>query len=289
MADYGLEDDVFEINRASAAIAREAADEVAQETGKPRWVAGALGPTNRTASLSPDVNDPGFRAITFGELAEAYREQAEGLLAGGADLLLVETVFDTLNAKAALWGLSGLLAEGDLAVPVLVSGTITDQSGRTLTGQTVEAFWNSVRHGAAAGFLGGRPPWTAVEDSTTGLFSIGLNCALGPDQLRSHVEELSGLADCWVTIHPNAGLPNEMGEYDLGPAAMAEIVAAMAKDGLVNVVGGCCGTTPDHIKAIAEAVEGIEPRVPQNLTKNPFTSPRGRRTPHRQSATCLHL
>ena len=262
MADYGLEDHVFEINRASAAVARDVADDVAKESGKARWVAGALGPTNRTASLSPDVDDPGFRAITFKELAGAYREQAEGLLSGGADLLLIETVFDTLNAKAALWAVSGLLHERGLSVPVLVSGTITDQSGRTLTGQTVEAFWNSVRHGVAVGFDGGLPPWQVVPESTTGLFGIGLNCALGPDQLRAHMEELSGLADCWVTVHPNAGLPNEMGEYDLGPAAMAGMVAAMAEDGLVNVVGGCCGTTPDHIRALAAAVEGIPPRVP---------------------------
>jgi 5-methyltetrahydrofolate--homocysteine methyltransferase len=262
LVDYGLEGDVFEINRASAAIAREAADEVEAATGRPRWVAGALGPTNRTASLSPDVNDAGFRAITFVELADAYREQAEGLLAGGADLLLVETVFDTLNAKAALWALSALLAEKGLATPVLVSGTITDQSGRTLTGQTVEAFWNSVRHGVAAGFTGGRPPWTALPDSSTGLFGIGLNCALGPDQLRAYIADMSGLADCWVTVHPNAGLPNEMGEYDLGPEAMAAMVGDMAKEGLVNVAGGCCGTTPDHIRAIAEAVEGLPARQP---------------------------
>ncbi len=260
LADYGLQDDAFEINRASAALAREAADEVAAETGRPRWVAGSLGPTNRTASLSPDVNDPGYRAVTFDELAAAYREQARGLLAGGADLLLVETVFDTLNAKACLWALSGLLAERGLSTPVLVSGTITDRSGRTLTGQTVEAFWNSVRHGVAGAFPGGRPPWAADSDSRTGLFAVGLNCALGPKQLRAHVEELSRLADCWVTAHPNAGLPNEMGGYDESPEEMAEALGAWAREGLVNIVGGCCGTTPEHIRAFAGAVAGVEPR-----------------------------
>jgi 5-methyltetrahydrofolate--homocysteine methyltransferase len=262
LADYGLEADAFEINRASAALAREAAEKVAEETGRPRWVAGALGPTNRTASLSPDVNDPGYRCTSFSELAEAYREQALGLLAGGVDLFLLETVFDTLNAKACLWALSSLLAEENLAIPVLVSGTITDQSGRTLTGQTVEAFWNSVRHGVAGAFSDGRPPWRVRPDSTTGLFGVGFNCALGPEQLRAHVEELAGLADCWVTVHPNAGLPNEMGEYDLSPDSMAEVLAGMARDGLVNVVGGCCGTTPNHIRAIAEAVEGLPSREP---------------------------
>ena len=265
LADYQLEAEAFEINRASAALAREVADEVAEESGRPRWVAGALGPTNRTASLSPEVNDPGFRGITFEELAAAYREQAEGLLAGGVDLLLVETVFDTLNAKAALWALSGLLAEERLSTPVLVSGTITDQSGRTLTGQTVEAFYNSVRHGVATAFPGGKPPWRVLEDSATGLFGIGLNCALGPEQLRPHVEELAGLADCWVTVHPNAGLPNEMGGYDETPEAMASALGDWASDGLVNIVGGCCGTTPEHVKALAAAVEGATPRVPGSI------------------------
>jgi len=265
LADYQLEGEAFEINRASAALAREVADEVAEASGRPRWVAGSIGPTNRTASLSPDVNDPGFRAITFDELALAYREQAEGLLAGGVDLLLVETVFDTLNAKACLWGLNGLLAEKGLQTPVLVSGTITDQSGRTLTGQTVEAFYNSVRHGVAAAFPGGKPPWRVLGDSSTGLFGVGLNCALGPEQLRPHLHELAKLADCWVTIHPNAGLPNEMGGYDETPAAMASALGDWARDGLVNIVGGCCGTTPDHIRAFAEAVEGVTPRVPESI------------------------
>jgi len=262
LADYQLEEEAFEINRASAALAREVADQVAVETGIPRWVAGALGPTNRTASLSPDVNDPGYRGITFDELARAYREQAEGLLAGGVDLLLVETVFDTLNAKACLWALSGLLADHGLSAPVWVSGTMTDQSGRTLTGQTLEAFYHSVRHGVAAAFPRGEPPWRSVADSTTGLFGIGLNCALGARQLRPHIQELAGLADCWVSIHPNAGLPNEMGGYDETPQAMAEVLKNLAEEGLVNIVGGCCGTTPDHVSAIADAVNGLPPRVP---------------------------
>jgi 5-methyltetrahydrofolate--homocysteine methyltransferase len=266
LADYNLQDQVFEINRASAAQAREAADQVSEATGRPRWVAGSLGPTNKTASLSPDVNDPGYRAVTFDELARAYREQAEGLLAGGVDLLLVETVFDTLNAKAALWALGGLLAQRRLSTPVLVSGTITDLSGRTLSGQTVEAFWHSVRHGVAGALPGGRPAWLVHPDSTTGLFAVGLNCALGPDQLRPHVEELAGLADCWVTVHPNAGLPNEMGGYDLGPEAMAGALREFAEAGFLNIVGGCCGTTPEHVRALAAAMEGVPPRRPPVLT-----------------------
>jgi 5-methyltetrahydrofolate--homocysteine methyltransferase len=264
LADYGLEHDVREINRAAAEIARGAADEAEARTGRPRWVAGSMGPTNRTGSISPDVSDPGYRNVTFDELAEAYREQAEGLLDGGADLLLVETVFDTLNARAALWALSGLLAERGLATPVLVSGTITDRSGRTLTGQTPEAFWNSVRHGVAAAYPGGRPPWRVHDGSTTGLFGVGLNCALGPEQLRPYVEEMADLADCWTTVHPNAGLPNEFGGYDESPEAMAEVLREFAEAGFANVVGGCCGTTPEHVAAYAKAVEGIAPRpVPE--------------------------
>ena len=289
LADYQLQDAVFEINKASAALARDAADQVSEATGRPRWVAGSLGPTNRTASLSPDVNDPGYRAVTFQELADAYREQARGLLDGGVDLLLVETVFDTLNAKACLWGVGGLLAETGSPVPVMVSGTITDRSGRTLTGQTVEAFWNSVRHGVRGAFPGGRVPWPGVQDAAaglpsdgregeevpgegaedahlrSGLFAVGLNCALGPDQLRPHLEELSGLADCWVTVHPNAGLPNEMGGYDLGPEAMASALGEFAEAGFANVVGGCCGTTPEHTRVLAEGVRGLEPRRPPRL------------------------
>ncbi|HEX9887637.1 MAG TPA: methionine synthase [Longimicrobiales bacterium] len=261
MADYGLESDVREINRASAALARAAADEVAAATGRPRWVAGSLGPTNRTASLSPKVSDPGARNVTFAELADAYREQAEGLLDGGVDLLLVETVFDTLNAKACLWALSRLLEDRRLRTPVLVSGTITDQSGRTLTGQTPEAFWNSVRHGVATAFPDGRPSWRVHESSTTGLFAVGLNCALGAEQLRPHIEELSGLADCWVTVHPNAGLPNEFGEYDQSPSAMAKLLCDFARDGFANIIGGCCGTTPEHVRALADALADVPPRI----------------------------
>ena len=219
LADYDLESEAYAVNRAAAELAREAADHWSARTpDRPRWVVGILGPTNRTASLSPDVEDPGYRATDFDELAEIYREQAQGLLDGGADLLMVETVFDTLNAKAALWAISHLLQERGEAVPVTVSGTITDRSGRTLTGQTPEAFWNSVRHGVAAAFDGGVPTWCDDRSSEgdahrtgpspgVGLLAAGLNCALGPDQLRPHLEELSGVAECFVTVHPNAGLP----------------------------------------------------------------------------------
>ena len=272
LADYKLEGITHELNVAAARLAREAADAVEARTGRPRWVVGILGPTNRTTSLSPDVNDPGFRAITFHELADAYTEQAAGLLEGGVDLLMIETAFDTLNAKAGLYALSKLLEERQLAVPVMVSGTITDRSGRTLTGQTPEAFFNSVRHGVAAAWPNGKAPWTGsvVEDGDdaffdgpapqTGLFSIGLNCALGPDLLRPHLEEIAGVADCFVTCHPNAGLPNAMGGYDETPAQMADAARDFAESGFVNVIGGCCGTTPAHIRAMAEAVQNIKPR-----------------------------
>jgi 5-methyltetrahydrofolate--homocysteine methyltransferase len=240
-ADYGTEGLVAEINREGARIARAAADAATEEDpSKPRFVAGALGPTNRTASLSPDVNDPGFRNVTFDDLRQAYYEAAQGLLEGGADLFLVETIFDTLNAKAAIFALDELMEAEGVRLPVMISGTITDLSGRTLSGQTVEAFWNSVRHA--------RP------------FTIGLNCALGADQLRAHVAELARIADTYVSAHPNAGLPNEMGEYDESPEAMAGQIAEWASAGLINVVGGCCGTTPDHIRAIAEAVATQAPR-----------------------------
>ena len=243
MADYGLEADVYAINRAGARIARAAADEVSARTShRPRFVAGSVGPTNVTASLSPRVGDPGYRAVTFDELADAYAEQVRGLLDGGVDLLLIETVFDALNCKAALFAITGLLAERGLDMPVMVSGTITDASGRTLTGQTPEAFFNSVRH--------------------AGLFSIGLNCALGPDLLRPHLEEISGIADLPVSCHPNAGLPNEFGGYDLSPDDMASTLAEFAEAGFLNIVGGCCGTTPDHIRAIADAVAACPPRLP---------------------------
>ncbi|MEJ7794458.1 MAG: methionine synthase [Nocardioides sp.] len=240
-ADYGLEDHCYELNRAAAALAREAADEVA--TGeRPRWVAGSLGPTNRTASISPDVNDPGARNVSFDELVASYLEAARGLVDGGADLLLVETIFDTLNAKAAIFALETLFEEQERRWPVWISGTITDASGRTLSGQTTEAFWNSVRHV--------RP------------LLIGLNCALGAADLRPYVAELSRIADCFVAAHPNAGLPNEFGEYDETPDQMAAVLGEFASQSLVNMLGGCCGTTPEHIAALVTAAKGAEPRVP---------------------------
>ncbi|GBE48921.1 methionine synthase [bacterium BMS3Bbin12] len=242
-ADYGLREVVYELNLDAARIAREAAD-AAATAERPRFVAGVLGPTNRTASLSPDVNNPGDRNVTFDRLASAYAEAARGLLDGGADLLLVETVFDTLNAKAALFAIETLFDERGERRPVMISGTITDASGRTLSGQVTEAFWNSVRHV--------RP------------LSIGLNCALGARELRQYVEELSGVADTRVSAHPNAGLPNEFGEYDDAPESMAREIGEWAGAGFLNIVGGCCGTTPAHIRAIAEAIDGHPPRrVPQ--------------------------
>jgi len=241
LADYRLEASVAEINIAAARAARRAADRCTARTpDRPRVVAGSIGPTNRTASLSPDVNDPAFRHVTFDDLAQAYAEQAAALLDGGVDLLLIETVFDTLNCKAALFAVRELLEARRVDVPLMVSGTMTDASGRTLSGQTLEAFWYSIRH--------------------ADLFSVGLNCALGARELRPHVEELSGLADCWVTCHPNAGLPNQFGGYDQTPDEIAELMGEFARSGLVNVAGGCCGTTPAHIAAIAAAVEGVAPR-----------------------------
>jgi 5-methyltetrahydrofolate--homocysteine methyltransferase len=241
-ADYGTEGLAYEINQAGARIARDAADAFERRDGRPRYVAGALGPTNRTASISPDVNDPGFRAITFDELAAAYAEQARGLLDGGADLLLVETIFDTLNAKAAIFAIEGVLEERRDRVPVMISGTITDASGRTLSGQTAEAFWYSVMHA--------RP------------LSIGLNCALGARQLRPYVQDLSRVAPVFITAYPNAGLPNAFGGYDETADEMAKVIREFAELGIVNVVGGCCGTTPDHIRAMAAAVQGLSPRRP---------------------------
>ncbi len=239
-AEYGLEDAVRDLNTAAVRIAREAADAVQARDGRPRWVAGILGPMNRMASLSPDVSDPGYRAVTFEDLRAAYAEQAEALLEAGADLLMVETVFDTLNCKAALYAVRETLDRRGEDVPVMVSGTITDASGRTLSGQTTEAFWNSVRH--------------------ADLFAVGLNCALGPQQLRPYVEELARVADTHVSCHPNAGLPNAFGGYDETPEAMATVLGEFARSGFLNVVGGCCGTTPDHIAAIAAAVRGLPPR-----------------------------
>ena len=239
-ADYALESAVRDINLVAARLARGVADEVERATGRPRFVAGSLGPTNRTASLSPDVNNPGFRNVSFAALREAYAEAADGLIEGGADLLLIETIFDTLNAKAALVAISDVFERRGESVPLIVSGTITDASGRTLSGQTVEAFWNSVRH--------------------ADLLAIGLNCALGVDQLRSYVQELSRIADVPVSCYPNAGLPNAFGGYDDTPAHMAERLGDWARSGFLNIAGGCCGTTPDHIRAIAEAVRGLPPR-----------------------------
>ncbi len=250
MADYGMEELAREMNVAGARLAREAADRgTGAEPDKPRFVAGALGPTNRTASISPDVNDPGYRNVSFDDLRAAYREAAEGLIEGGVDLLLVETVFDTLNAKAALFAIEDLFDDLGLRLPVMVSGTITDLSGRNLSGQTAEAFWNSVHHA--------RP------------LTIGLNCALGAEQLRPYVAELSRVADTYVCAYPNAGLPNEFGEYDETPETTATHIREWAESGLLNIVGGCCGTTPDHIRAMANAVSGLKPRslpdIPRRL------------------------
>ena len=241
-ADYGLEAIVYELNCEAAAIARRAADEATAETGRRRFVAGILGPTNRTASLSPDVNDPGFRNIRFDDLVEDYANAARGLLDGGSDLLMIETVFDTLNAKAAVFALSGLFEERGEKVPVMISGTITDASGRTLSGQTPTAFWYSLRHAEP--------------------IAIGLNCALGAEQLRPYVEELARVADVPVSVHPNAGLPNEFGGYDQTPEEIAAHLKEFAESGFVNLVGGCCGTTPAHIRAIADAVRDVAPRRP---------------------------
>jgi 5-methyltetrahydrofolate--homocysteine methyltransferase len=241
-ADYGTEGLAHELNLAGARIARAAADEFEARDGRPRYVAGALGPTNRTASISPDVNDPGFRAVTFDELATAYAEQARGLLQGGADLLLVETIFDTLNAKAAIFAIETVFEERGDRVPVMISGTITDASGRTLSGQTAEAFWYSVMHA--------RP------------LSVGLNCALGARQLRPYVQDLSRVAPVFITAYPNAGLPNAFGGYDETAEEMAKVIREFAELGIVNVVGGCCGTTPEHIRAMAETVKGLPARQP---------------------------
>ena len=240
MADYDMQDLVHDINLAAARVARRAADAVATAE-RPRFVAGVLGPTNRTASISPDVNDPGFRAVSFDQLVAAYREATHALVEGGVDLILIETIFDTLNAKAAVFAVDQYAYENDLDLPVMISGTITDASGRTLTGQTTEAFYNSLRHA--------RP------------LSIGLNCALGPMELRPYVEELSRISEFPVSAHPNAGLPNEMGEYDLDAATMAKEIRGWAQKGFLNIIGGCCGTTPEHIQAMAEAVADCAPRA----------------------------
>jgi len=241
-ADYGLAGIAYELNLEGARLARLECDVMSARTpDQPRFVIGVLGPTNRTASISPDVANPGFRNVSFEELREAYRESARGLVDGGSDVIMVETIFDVLNAKAALYALAELFDELGYRVPLMISGTITDLSGRTLSGQTTDAFWHSVRHA--------RP------------LAIGLNCALGAKELRQYVAILSEIADTNVSAHPNAGLPNAFGEYDESPSHMAALIGEFARAGLVNLVGGCCGTTPDHIRAIAEAVRGVPPRA----------------------------
>ncbi|WP_108866463.1 homocysteine S-methyltransferase family protein [Aquimarina aquimarini] len=242
MADYEMEELVYELNYESAKIAKEVADEfTAKEPHKPRFVAGSIGPTNRTASMSPDVNDPGYRAVTFDELRIAYKQQVEALIDGGADILLVETVFDTLNAKAALFAIEEVKEEKDIDIPIMISGTITDASGRTLSGQTAEAFLISVSH--------------------IPMLSVGFNCALGANQLTPHLEVLAQKANFGISAHPNAGLPNAFGEYDETPEEMAEQIKEYLEKNLVNIVGGCCGTTPEHIKAIADLAKEYKPRV----------------------------
>lgn len=249
LADYGMESLAYEINVAAAKLAREAIEEFRQEqpqaaANQPQtgFVAGAIGPLNKTLSLSPDVNNPGYRALTFDEAVEAYYEQVKGLVNGGIDLILIETIFDTLNAKAAIFAVKKYFRDTkQQELPIMISGTITDASGRTLSGQTLEAFYASIRHA--------RP------------LSVGLNCALGAKEMRPHIEELSGLAECFTSAYPNAGLPNAMGEYDEHPEDTAHFIEDWAKEGFVNIVGGCCGTTPDHIRHIAEQVRSIKPRV----------------------------
>ena len=247
-ADYDMQDVIYELNFESAKLAKEAAEEyTAMTPDKPRFVAGAIGPTNRTLSISPDVNNPGYRAVTFDEMADAYLEQARGLWDGGADLFLIETVFDTLNAKAALYALDKLFEEKSDKRPVIVSGTITDASGRTLSGQTTEAFWISIKH--------------------MDLFAVGLNCALGAEEMRPYVETLAKVSDTYVSAYPNAGLPNELGEYDQSPEEMQAYIKDFAGNSFVNIVGGCCGSTPEHIKFMADAVKGIAPRQPKESSK----------------------
>lgn len=245
MADYQIEDLAYELNFQSAKIAKTAAKKITDKNPKkPRFVAGSIGPTNKTASMSPDVNDPGYRAVTFDDLLLAYKEQVKGLVEGGADLLLVETVFDTLNAKAALFAIQDYFLENNLSLPIMVSGTITDKSGRTLSGQTVEAFAISVSH--------------------IPLLSIGFNCALGADQLRPYLKRLSKVTPFYTSVHPNAGLPNAFGEYDQSPKQMLDMIRQFLDQNLLNIVGGCCGVTPDHIRLMAEAAARATPRKLQN-------------------------
>ena len=243
-ADYGMEAIARELNVEGAKIAREAAEALSTPE-KPRFVAGAIGPTNRTASLSPDVNDPGARNVTFEELVESYRDAAAGLIEGGVDTFLIETIFDTLNAKAAIFGIEELFDEIGFRIPIMLSVTITDQSGRTLSGQTLEGFWHSVRHAEP--------------------ISVGINCALGPDLMRPYISDLSSVADVFVSAYPNAGLPNAFGEYDETPESMTVHLKEWAESGLLNIIGGCCGTTPAHIAAFAAAVEGLPPRKPATV------------------------
>lgn len=245
MADYDMSHLSARINRESAALARQACDEYSTPD-KPRFVAGVLGPTNRTASISPDVNDPGYRNVDFDTLVSAYCESTVALIEGGADIIMLETIFDTLNAKAAAFAVLKVFDELGFSLPVMISGTITDASGRTLSGQTTEAFYHSLAH---------------VQP-----VSFGLNCALGPDLLRPYVETLSGISQCYVSVHPNAGLPNEFGEYDLGAVEMAKEIADWAEQGFLNIVGGCCGTTPEHIRAISDVVAGKPARQPKQKT-----------------------
>jgi 5-methyltetrahydrofolate--homocysteine methyltransferase len=241
MADYNMEDLVYELNFESAKIAKKVAGEFTrQNPDKPRYVAGSIGPTNKTASLSPDVNKPEYRAITFEELRKSYKEQVEALIDGGVDLLLVETIFDTLNAKAALFAIEEVKEERNIDIPIMVSGTITDASGRTLSGQTVEAFLASISH--------------------IPLLSVGFNCALGAEQLKPYVQRLSSKTQFYTSAHPNAGLPNAFGEYDQSPEEMKNLVEDYLKDGIINVIGGCCGTNPNHIKAIADVASKYKPR-----------------------------
>jgi len=242
MADYDMQELIFELNFESAKIAKSAAMEYTlKNPEKPRFVAGSIGPTNQTTSLSPDVNNPGFRKISFDELAGAYFQQIEALVAGGADLLLIETSFDTLNCKAAIYAAADYFEKNDIQLPIMISGTITDMSGRTLSGQTPEAFYISIAH-------------------TPNLISVGLNCALGSKQMRPFIKEIADVAECNVSLYPNAGLPNEFGGYDESPEYFSEVMKSYAQDGLINIAGGCCGTTPDHIRMTAEAVANIKPR-----------------------------
>ena len=241
-ADYDMQSLAYELNKQSATCAKKAIEAYQKETGDstPKFVAGAIGPLNKTLSLSPDVNNPGYRAVSFDEVADAYTEQIHGLAEGGVDMLLIETIFDTLNAKAAIFAAKNYFQKNNIELPIMISGTITDASGRTLSGQTLESFYISIQHANP--------------------LSVGLNCALGAKEMRPHIEELSGIASCFTSAYPNAGLPNSMGEYDEQPHETALIIEDWAKEGFLNIVGGCCGTTPNHIKAIAQKARNYSPR-----------------------------